>query len=54
MSARVNFSMAGDVPLLLEYPIAPPDAKGDVEDLKIKSKLQFYLAPKIDDDTQAS
>lgn len=50
LSSRINFSMAGDVPLMLEYPITPP--KRDEEAPTPKGMLQFYLAPKIDDDTQ--
>ena len=51
LASRVNFSMASDVPLVLEYPIIPGVADGDEPEQK--GKLCFYLAPKIDDDTQA-
>lgn len=49
LSSRVSFSLASNVPLMVEYPIITTD---DEDGTPGQSKLQFYLAPKIDDEAQ--
>lgn len=53
LSDRVSFGLASDVPLMVEYAIKPVKEDKDDETSSHNSKLQFYLAPKIDENTQA-